>query len=171
MAAPKPTWLRKALTYLGEKEIKGPVNSPIITGWWQKIRAPWFNDDETPWCAAFVGGVLEECDIVSTRNAAARSYQQWGANIPGPCVGAIAVLWRGTPDSPSGHVAFVVGKDQAENLMLLGGNQGDEVSIKPFAKQRALSYHWPRSNDLPRNFGFQFLPVVESNGEISINEG
>lgn len=170
MSAPKPTWLRKALSYLGEKEIKGPINSPVITSWWKKIRAP-FNDDETPWCAAFVGGVLEDCDILSTRSAAARSYQNWGNKIDGPCVGAVVVFWRGSPSGAFGHVAFVVGKDQTGNLMVLGGNQGDEVNIKPFANERVLSYHWPRSHDIPRNVGFQYLPVVESNGEISISEG
>lgn len=170
MSAPKPMWLRKALEYLAVKEYPGKqTHNKTILGWWKKIRAP-FNDDETPWCAAFVGGVLEECGILSSRSASARSYRRWGYELVAPCVGAVVVFWRGSPDGPFGHVGFIVGKDQHENLMVIGGNQGDAVTIKPFANDRVLSYHWPKSNDIPRELGIQYLPIVKSNGELSINE-
>lgn len=70
----EPVWLRIARGYLGQREIVGRKHNPLILRWWQRIRAP-FTDDETPWCAGFVGGVLEEAGIKSSRSAAARSYE------------------------------------------------------------------------------------------------
>lgn len=165
----RPHWLNEALAYIGTKEIKGPKHELKIVGWWQKIKSQ-FRDDETPWCAAFVGGVLEECGIVSSRSAAARSYVKWGKRLPGPAVGAIVSFWRGSPSGWSGHVGFVVGKDQNGNLMVCGGNQGDEVNIKPFDVARVLAYSWPQSIALPYKTGFDTLPVVQSNGRLSSNE-
>lgn len=165
----KPDWLVKALSYRGVRETKGAKHTAEILGWWQKIRAS-FRDDETPWCAAFVGGVLEECGILSTRSAAARSYQKWGVQLDGPVVGAVVVFWRGTPTSASGHVGFVVGKDAGGNILVVGGNQGDEVSVKSFAKSRVLSYHWPKTRELPTKTGEKTLPVLASIGDLSTNE-
>lgn len=116
----KPVWLKTGLKYLGECEIKGMAHNPHILNWWSKIRAP-FTDDETPWCAAFVGGILEAEGIRSTRSAAARSYTKFGFELSGPAVGAVVVFWRGKPDGWAGHVGFVVGKDQDGNIMVLGG--------------------------------------------------
>src|SRR5689334_8732913 len=116
-----PAWIAKALCYVGVREIPGPRHNPTIVSWWSRIGA-FFRDDETPWCAAFVGGVLEEVGITSSRSAAARSYLQWGVKLPAPAMGAIVVFWRGSANGWSGHVGFVVGKDQHGNLMVLGGN-------------------------------------------------
>lgn len=169
MASPADKWMKTALSYLGVKEIRGTVNNLQILSWWQRIRAS-FRDDETPWCAAFVGGVLEECGIRSTRSAAARSYEKWGVPLRFPRVGAVVVFWRGAPESKLGHVGFLVGKDKHGNLMILGGNQGDEVSIKPFAKERVLSYRWPVTVAYPNDTGLASLPVLASNAPLSTNE-
>ncbi len=166
----RPSWLVKAASYLGLKEYPGSKHNAKIVEWWSKIRAP-FTDDETPWCAGFVGGVLEECSIKSSRSAAARSYCKWGEAIDGPAVGAIVVFWRGKPDGWSGHVGFVIGKDQANNLMVLGGNQGNAVTIRPFDTSRVLAYRWPYPDaPWPLSTGFDSLPLVESDGRLSTNE-
>lgn len=161
----EPVWLTQARKYIGLKEIPGPKHNPVIVGWWEKI-AMQFRDDETPWCAAFVGGVLEEVGMKSTRSAAARSYLKYGTKLPAPAVGAIVVFWRGSPQGWSGHVGFVVGQDKAGNLMVLGGNQGDAVNIKPFAKNRVLGYFWPDNAVKPE----AKLPILASDGKVSTNE-
>lgn len=164
-------WLKVADKYLGTREVKGAKHNPVIVKWWAAIRAP-FADDETPWCAAFVGGVLEEAGLKSSRSASARSYQKWGADTDAR-VGAVVVLWRGTPQSATGHVGFLVGRDVNNNLMILGGNQGDEVSIKPFPRSRLVCYRWPSGAGLsePMPFpGFANLPLLSSDGKISTNE-
>lgn len=164
-----PKWLRVASSYLGLREIRGPKHNSKILEWWKAIRSH-FTDDETPWCAAFVGGVLEECGIISSRSAAARSFLNWGVEIDGPCVGCVVVFWRGSPNGWSGHVGFVVGRDSSGNLMVLGGNQGNEVNIKPFSQNRVLGYRWPKSENVPLRVGKAQLPVVKSDGKLSTNE-
>jgi hypothetical protein len=52
----EPRWLAEARRHLGVREIAGRKHNPLILRWWTLIRAP-FTDDETPWCAGFVGGV------------------------------------------------------------------------------------------------------------------
>jgi hypothetical protein len=50
--------------------------------------------------------------------------------------------------------------------MVLGGNQGDEVNIKPFDTARVTGYRWPAGfalNGSP-------LATVESDGKVSTNE-
>lgn len=162
-------WLETAKKYLGTREIKGSKHNPIILRWWAAIRAP-FTDDEHPWCAAFVGGVLEESGIKSSRSAAARSYLKWGRSISKPIPGCIVVFWRGSPDGWSGHVGFVVGRDQSGNLMVLGGNQADEVNIRPFPLSRVLAYRWPSEAVLTGAMTLAALPVIKSDGQLSQSE-
>lgn len=164
-----PHWLKYAKNFLGLREIPGKRHNHTIVDWWKRIGAP-FRDDETPWCAAFVGGVLEECGVRSTRSAAARSYTRWGTRLDGPALGSVVVFWRGKPDGWSGHVGFVVGRDKFRNLMVLGGNQDDAVNIKPFARTRVLSYHWPKAYDVPGRTGMDTLPLLMSDGKVSTNE-
>lgn len=164
----EPFWLGEARKYVGQREIAGARHNPLILRWWTLIRAP-FSDDETPWCAAFVGGVLESRKIRSSRSASARSYLDWGQKLDNPRLGCIVVFSR--PGSAwSGHVGFVVGVDRAGNLMVLGGNQGDAVSIKPFAKTRVLGYRWPPGLSIPTDIWRDSLPIYANGGPVSSNE-
>jgi uncharacterized protein (TIGR02594 family) len=137
----EPVWLRRAKQEIGVTEVAGKQHSKRVLSYWELSKLP-FRDDETPWCAGFVGAMLEDCGIKSTRSGMARSYQHWGQPC-GPVTGAIVVFWRGSKSGGSGHVGFVTGKDQRGNLLVLGGNQGDAVNIKPFSPDRVLGYRWP----------------------------
>ncbi len=161
-----PRWIDAARRYINAAEVKGPQHNPLIVRWWSAIRSA-IRDDESPWCAAFVGGVLEECGIQSSRSAAARSYLKWGIEMKQPTLGAIVVFWRGSPSGWSGHVGFVMGRDKDNNLMVLGGNQGDQVNIRPFARDRVLGYRWPSKEPLSVILA---LPVIHSDGKVSVNE-
>lgn len=161
-----PIWFERAKNNIGVKEIVGPKHNNIILRWWDSIKAP-FKDDETPWCAGFVGAMLEEVGIKSTRSAMARSYSKYGVALKEPAVGAIVVFWRGDRNGSSGHVGFIAGRDKAGNLMVLGGNQGNAVNIKPFDKARVLGYRWPVGAELPKAGA---LPIIKSDGKLSSNE-
>jgi uncharacterized protein (TIGR02594 family) len=163
------SWLAEARKHIGQREIAGTRHNPLILRWWTAIRAP-FTDDETPWCAAYVGGVLEAVGIRSSRSAMARSYMRWGVNVA-PAVGAIVVFSR-PPRLTSGHVGFVVGRDQHGRLMVLGGNQGDAVNIRAFSLDRVLGYRWPDDHPsrLPGPGTVNRLPIVRSDGTVSTNE-
>jgi uncharacterized protein (TIGR02594 family) len=160
----EPVWLRRARQEIGVREIPGPKHSARVLSYWELAKLP-FRDDETPWCAGFVGAMLEDVGIKSTRSGMARSYQNWGQPC-GPIPGAIVVYWRGSKAGASGHVGFVVGKDQAGNIMTLGGNQGDAVTVAPFSAARVIGYRWPLAFDLSG----APLEVVMSDGKVSTNE-
>jgi len=161
--SPEPEWMAEARSYIGEREIKGRQHNPLILRWWTLIHAG-FSDDETPWCAAFVGGILENHGIKSSRSAAARSYLTWGRVLDRPIPGCIAVLERGPRN---GHVGFVTGITRDGRIVLIGGNQGDEVSEAPFEMGRVLGWRWPESVPVPM---FASLPTVDPNLPTSRRE-
>lgn len=161
MTQNEPKWLTEARKYLGLKEVVGSGNNPQIVAMWTKLGLP-FRDDATPWCAGFVGFVLENAGIKSTRSGLALSYEKWGLSLKTPVPGCIATFKR----LGGGHVGFVVGKDKVGNIIVLGGNQSDSVCIKTFTTDRVTSYRWPAG--VP--FTQAPLPIVNSAG-ISTNEG
>lgn len=164
---PGPSWLDVARSYLGEREIKGPRHNSRIVRLWAAMGSH-FRDDETPWCGGFLGGVLAETGFPKyPAGAAARAWLKYGRPLDRPAYGCIVVFWRGRPSGWSGHVGFVVGRDISGNLMVLGGNQGDEVNIKPFATNRVLGYRWP--SIAPHAVRYD-LPLIESDGRVSVNE-
>lgn len=162
----EPRWLVEARKSQGVRETPGPKHTAAILRFWVQVRSA-ITNDETPWCAAFVGGVLEAVGILSTRSAAARSYLKWGIGLEAAVPGCLAVFWRGSVDGGSGHVAFVVGQDVRGRLLCLGGNQGDAVSIAPFERNRVLGFRWPAGEPLNRN---ALLPVIVAGGKSSENE-
>ena len=160
----EPSWLVRARSYLGLREIPGNKHNSTILRWWNGL----FRDDETAWCGAFVRGVQNEAGYDAIKNfAGARNWLSYGVSLAKPALGAIVVFWRGSKSGWSGHVGYVVGKDKAGNLMVLGGNQGDMVSIKPFKLDRVLGYRWPPGAPLPANDN---LPLLTSDGKVSVNE-
>ena len=164
----EPSWLTRARSYLGLAEVPGKTHNGKILGWWKKLKQA-IRDDETAWCGGFVGGVLAEDGREVIKNpAGARNWLNLKHAISSPAYGCVVVFWRGSKSGWSGHVGFVVGKDKSGNLMVLGGNQGNKVSIKPFSRERVLGYRWPGITPHPRRYE---LPVLDSAGEpISTDE-
>lgn len=74
----------------------------------------------------------ERSGIQSTRFESAKSYLSWGEQLDRPVYGCVVVFSR----DGGGHVGFVVGKDKAGNLLVLGGNQDDAVNVKSFPLSR-----------------------------------
>jgi len=162
----EPAWLRMARQEIGVREIAGVKHSARVLWYWAKSKLG-FTDDETPWCAGFVGAILEESGIVSTRSGMARSYSKWGIKLDKAIPGAVVVFWRGSKSGASGHVGFYVAKDQYGNIMVLGGNQSNAVSIAPFSTDRVLGYYWPMGVPIP---GQSVVEVIKSTGQVSQNE-
>lgn len=159
-----PVWLTEALKHLGVKETTGHKHTPIILRWWQVIKRGGIKDDETPWCAAFVGAQLEAVGIRSSRFESARSYLTWGRALYAPAVGAVVVFERGRN---SGHVGFVMGQNTKGQLVVIGGNQSNAVTIAAFERSRVLGYFWPAGHEIdPSAFN---LPLLTASG-VSSNE-
>ena len=143
---PEVAWLTEARKHIGLKEIKGDKHHPEIVQFWKDIKRSGIKDDETPWCAAFVGAMLERVGVKSTRFESAKSYLDWGQVLTQPVVGCIVIFTR----EGGGHVGFVVGRDTKGNLLVLGGNQGDEVNIRSFPVSRVTGYRWPIDRPIPK---------------------
>lgn len=128
-----------ALKEIGTKEIVGTRHNPEVLKYYKKVGHSWVQDDETAWCAAFVGYCLEMAKITSTKKLNARSYMEWGEATTTPQIGDIVVLWRGTKDGWQGHVGFYIKQDK-DGIWILGGNQSNQVCIIEYPKYRLLGY-------------------------------
>jgi uncharacterized protein (TIGR02594 family) len=138
----QPRWLACAWAEFGESEVAGRADNPRILAYFRAVGQGAGLHDDVPWCAAFVGACLERAGLASTRSLMARSYLRWGAALDGGRQGAIVVLSRGG-DPSAGHVGFLVGEDDA-HVYLLGGNQGNSVSVAALPKSRVLGLRWPQ---------------------------
>jgi uncharacterized protein (TIGR02594 family) len=157
-----PRWLTHARQFVGVQEIPGKTTAPVIGRWLRQLNA-WWTDDETPWCGAFVGGCLTDIGLAKPKDwYRARAYLNYGYALPKPQPGCIVVFNGGLKRPGGGHVGFVVGQDQWNRLMVLGGNQGNAVTIAPFVKSRVLGYRWPLDAQPPKTNG---LPLLADNGQ------
>jgi uncharacterized protein (TIGR02594 family) len=125
----------------GVEEIRGSRHNPRILEY-HATTSLQANDDETPWCSSFVNWCMRQCGIAGTDSALARSWVDWGRPLDAPRVGCVVVLSR-PPNPGSGHVAFYAGERSASRLLLLGGNQGDQVAYSSYPRDRVLAYRWP----------------------------
>ena len=115
-------------------------HNPTVVNYFAEVGHEWVKDDETAWCAAFVGAMLRRAGLSHTGKLDARSYLDWGVEVPLSEAerGDVVVLWRGRPDGWKGHVAFLHEITESGDLMLLGGNQGNQVNVTKYSKDRLL---------------------------------
>lgn len=157
----QPAWIVEARKFIGLSEVKGAEHAPEILQMWRDIKRGGIKYDETPWCAAFVGAMLERVGVRSSRFESARSYLDWGQSISNPVTGCVVVFTR----QGGGHVGFCVGRDKAGNLLILGGNQSDAVNVRAFPVSRVTGYRWPAGVMV----GQSALPVLDG-AELSRRE-
>lgn len=158
-----PLWMWNALGYIGTREIPGKQHSPVILRWLRELKA-WWAEDETPWCGVFAAQCLREGGVqdIPRHWYRALAWLDWGVTIPRPRVGCVVVFSR----KGGGHVGFVVGQDRRGRLLVVGGNQGNAVSIAPFDVERAVGYRMPKGKELQ----YLPLPVIPWAGDSSTNE-
>jgi uncharacterized protein (TIGR02594 family) len=137
-----------ALRYVGLEELqeKGQ-HHPFIQWCHESCGLGLDQPDEVPWCSSFVNRIAWELRLPRSKSARARSWLTVGTPItltdaePGFDV---VVLKRGGENEPGpevllaqGHVGLFAGLE-GEKVLVLGGNQGDMVSIAPFRRDRVL---------------------------------
>ena len=137
----KPEWLTTAEGEIGTHEVCGPADNKRIVEY-AACTTLHAQDDETPWCSAFVNWCFEMVGIKGTRSAAARSWLDWGEVLDDPQEGCVVILKRGAP--PSGHVTLFVRERDAASITCLGGNQSDQVKYSHYLKSDVLGYRWPK---------------------------
>lgn len=141
-----PAWLRYAYGEIGTTEIKGPRHNPRVVEY-QSVTALKADNDEEAWCGAFVAWCINKAGLpLPAVPERAKDWKNWssGMIISRPVYGCLVVLER----RGGGHVGFAVGKNAKNELLLLGGNQGDQVSIRPTHGQ-VVGYVWPKDNPTP----------------------
>lgn len=171
-------WIAKARSYLNLTEIVGSKHNPTIVDMWKlgfnatgqsnRLKEAVWNNDETPWCGAFCAAVMAQSNLphhIPKSFPLARSWATVGTKLSKPAYGCIVVFSR----NGGGHVGFCVGRDKHGNIMILGGNQSNQVNIKPFSPSRVLAYRWAGDGTVPSDARYK-LPVLTSNGKVSTNE-
>jgi len=143
-------WMEFALREYGIRGISRQGRTVNVTAY-LKATGIGRSNDETAWCSAFVNWCLLMASFPGTGKANARSWLDWGGvTLDFPVYGCVVVLWRGSRDGWLGHVGFFVGM-QGDNLLLLGGNQGNAVSVRPYSKVRVLGMRWIEGFPVPED--------------------
>ena len=110
----------------------GDGSNPKVVAYFRDAGHPEVVNDETAWCAAFVGAMLYRAGIKGTGSLLARSYLKWGdaVSIKDIRQGDIGIIPRGG-STWQGHVFFI---DKIANgkVYALGGNQRDAVNIQTY---------------------------------------
>lgn len=129
-----------AQRFIGTHELAGDVrNNPFIV-WALSLCGLPDVADEVPWCSAFVNAIAFTLGLERTHNAAARSWLGAGVEIQPALAmpGDVVILTRGSgrqPDasvrSAPGHVGIFLNRHNGD-VQIVGGNQGDAVSIASF---------------------------------------
>jgi uncharacterized protein (TIGR02594 family) len=159
-----PAVLVEGLKLYGVKEIPGPESNSVIMGW-ARAAAKWveafYKNDDIPWCGLYVAEVCRRCGYKPVADLlSARAWAAWGLGVKRPGLGALLVFAR----NGGGHVGFYVGEDEA-CYHVLGGNQGDAVSITRILKNRLLDARRPAGT-----VGDMRVINLKADGVVSQNE-
>lgn len=158
----EPPWLRIARHDIGQRETQ-PNDSPWLRRMLAALGAAWLLGQ--PWCGGAVATWVRAAGVAAPKAwYRAKAWLDWGTPIASPAVGAVVVFER----QGGGHVGLVVGRDTRGRLLVLGGNQGDAVSIAPFDPARVIGYRWPTDQLARLRVGA--LPVYAAAGVASSNE-
>ena len=180
-----------ALAELGTLESPSTPNNPKILGWadevaraqgtsYTKWAADWYNSDKIAWCGLFVA----VCAVRSANGRADRlppskylSALSWaefgvpvqwkgreGLRLSEIWVGDVLVFIR----EGGGHVGICVGvSEDGTTVHVLGGNQGDKVSIAEIPVKRLYAVRRPPYQSRPE--GARHVRLLAS-GVVSTNE-
>lgn len=137
-------------------------NNPKVVAYFKDSGNPGVTDDETAWCAAFVGAMLKRAGIKGTGKLNARSYLDWGTPVDRKDAkpGDVVVFKRGN-SSWQGHVAFFV-KDRGALIDVLGGNQSDAVNVKGYQAAALLGIRRPPKAQVKKTAKTEHEPPVMS---------
>ena len=153
-------WIDEAEKHIGLKELTGSNDHPLLLSWWITLGAKYLY--KQAWCGTFVAHCMKIAGYPIPKHwYRAKDWLNWGHSVIEPVYGCVAVFTR----DGGGHVGFVVGKDSLGRVMVLGGNQGNAVSIKPFDKSRVAGYRLPVGYESAKE-----LPLMVTQLQSSTNE-
>lgn len=121
-----------AARFVGLQEVPGDQSNALVLGM-LRLDAKWVKGDDTPWCSAFVNFIAFVLGKPRSKSLAARSWLMVGQPVElkdAQRGDDVVILKRGL-NPAQGHVGFYAGRS-SDRVLVLGGNQADEVSIAPF---------------------------------------
>lgn len=142
-----------AQRFIGTSEVSGEKANPQIMTMLKLDGNAWTekSGDETPWCSAFVNYVAWLMRLPRSKSLMARSWLTVGTPVRSSgqtarVVCDVVILKRGGGEQPGpevldapGHVGFFGGLLYKEKkILLLGGNQGNSVSVSHYDVDRVL---------------------------------
>lgn len=166
---PVPKHVGISLGYMGITEIPGVKSNPIILSWAKELGLnDIYTNDDISWCALFfsitmfkAGRTLPAPKDRYDYLRALKWQNLWNKVDTGKeGVGDILIFKR----EGGGHIGYYVGESPT-TYFVLGGNQGNKVSIVEILKSRCVSIRRP----LYLNFKPQKVKLKEG-GQISKNE-
>lgn len=129
-----------AQRFIGLREVGGDDDNPFIV-WSLGLCGfdPHTTHDEVPWCSAWLNSLCWLLRLPRSKSAAARSWLTVGRPVKledAKPAYDIVVFSRGSSPK-TGHVGVFAGLD-GDSVYVLGGNQGNMVSVMPFPRERVL---------------------------------
>lgn len=154
----------EGMRLLGTVEVPGPGNNPLILAWAKETELDnVYRADETPWCGLFVALLVKRTGRLPVPTPLwALSWRTFGVKAATPSLGDILVFKR----PGGGHVGLYIAED-AQAYHVLGGNQGNRVSITRIAKSRLVDARRPIYRAQPDTVKPY---VLQASGELSNNE-
>lgn len=131
--------LKIALGEFGVSEKVGKEHDERVLQYFHDIGHKWVLTDETAWCSAFVNWCAKMAGYQHSGKLNARSWLEVGLRAEKPQLGDVVVLWRVARNDWRGHVGFYI-RETKTHIYILGGNQGNKVSISAYPKNRLLDY-------------------------------
>ena len=161
-----PRMVREAIALYGTVEYSGSKDNPVIVQWAKETKTKeddWYNHDSIPWCGLFMAVVAQRAGKeIPPKPLMAMSWASFGKPARVAMLGDVLVFSR----KGGGHVGLYVG-ESSDSYYVLGGNQGNRVSITRIAKKRLHAIRRPEYNVQP--YSVQAY-VYNNEGELSSNE-
>ena len=161
---PAPRHLLKAVELYGTTETVGRMNNPVIMGWAKEVGLEnVYTADSIPWCGLYTAVVMHRANRPVVKDPLwALNWNKFGVQVSSPMLGDVLTFSR----NGGGHVGIYVGED-ATAFHVLGGNQGDKVSIVRIAKNRLSQARRPEYISQPVNIR---KITLAASGSLSTNE-
>lgn len=142
-------WYDEAIRLVGLREDPTGASTPEILGWAEDLDLDYTSDD-IPWCGLFVahciGSTLPD-EALPENPLGSRSWERFGVPVE-PQKGALLTFWRESPASGLGHACFCQSVADT-HFIVVGGNQGDAVTVTRVPKERHVGSRWPISGLAP----------------------
>jgi len=159
-----PLHLLKAIELFGTTEVVGKEHNPVILSWAKETELKQYTNDEIPWCGLFVAIIMKRASRPIVKDPLwALNWGNFGVESKEAMLGDVLTFKR----ESGGHVGLYVGEDTT-SYHVLGGNQGNAVSIVRILKTRLHKIRRPEYKNQPLNI--RKIKLDSTGSTLSTNE-